>query len=125
MGVEEGGRVSKMPSHIGLLFGTGDAPLSTAELDVVCQICNRRRGDHAGIRGTYCPDGDGYGRSTFVPSHTSADPPKRFYETAGLLHARSRGLLPVYRRIDMGDGRIRWELANESEVCGTWREVLT
>jgi hypothetical protein len=113
------------PAHIGLLFGDSAEPLTIAELDGVCRVCDRRRGDHMGIRGTHCPDGDGYSRtSTFVDSPVSADPPKRFYEVAALMHARSRGVLPVYRRVDLGNGRCRFELANEAEVCWTWREVL-
>lgn len=113
------------PAKLGAFVSLGDT-LSNEELDVVCAICNRRRGDHWGKRGVYCPDGNAWNkRSTFVPSPRSQDEPRERMLADAMVHARGLGILPVYRAIRDGDGRVlRFELANEAEILGVWREVL-
>lgn len=121
------------PAKLGAFVSLGDT-LSNEELDVVCAICNRRRGDHWGKRGVYCPAGNGWNRrSTFVPSPVSQDQTKASMLADAMVHARRRGVLPIYKAIRgtvMGPGGpitdavVGFELENEADVLGVWGEVL-
>lgn len=113
------------PTRLGACIGQ-PATLEPHELDVVCSVCHRRRGDHWGQSGAYCPSGSSYTkRSTFVPSSVSQDQTRERMLADAMVHARGLGILPVYRTIRDGDGRVlRFELANEAEILGVWNEVL-
>lgn len=113
-----------MSQPIGLLLQARPPTLTNDELDVVCRLCNRRRGDHSGPRGERCPNGNGYSSAQFERSPVSADATQRQRDAEALIHARGRGVVPVWRRLVDEHGWVRFELANVDQVYGVWDGVL-
>jgi hypothetical protein len=122
------------PARLGAAIRHANT-LTISELDVVCRICQRRRGEHLGPRGTCCPDDGGsyQKRSTFEPGTSAADCSPEAIDALAIIHARRRGVTPVYRAIRgtvMGPGGpiqnavIDFELVNRREVLDVWDEVL-
>lgn len=114
----------------------GVPPLDPRAADEECRICQRRRGEHLGNLGTYCPGQiAGEESCAFIGSGRMAETPQDVRERRAIVGAigrkrpRFRRLLRVDRETgaQVVDG---WELANEAELseeqrrCAEWDGVL-